>query len=260
MYVTNLQGNTAEFRYEFFPKNDANCNFVLAGDYCPNPTFWLFPQEYKMKNPPLGNYGGNYDEGISIGGWGQIPYSTDAYKAWLAQSCSSLVTGTLTSAVRGGVMGGWAGALAGAASSAASSGLQIGVQDIIQSDFSTAAMPPQSHGSYSPMSQLALGILDFWFIPKHITAEFAKIIDDYFTRFGYACHKLKVPNRSSRPQFNYVKTVGCLIEAAGMVNNNIGLPADDEEAIKKIYDNGITFWKNPANIGNYSVNNAPVST
>ena len=29
----------------------------------------------------------------------------------------------------------------------------------------------------------------------------------------------------------------------------------DIQAIKRCYDSGVTFWKNPANIGDYSVSN-----
>ena len=31
------------------------------------------------------------------------------------------------------------------------------------------------------------------------------------------------------------------------------------DAIKKIMDNGITFWANPANVGRYDLANTPLS-
>ena len=82
-----------------------------------------------------------------------------------------------------------------------------------------------------------------------VTSEYAKIIDDYFTRYGYSTKRLKVPNRNSRPHWNYVKTVGCTVTGS--------IPSDDIRLICSIYDTGITFWKNGSEIGNYSLDNSP---
>ena len=82
-----------------------------------------------------------------------------------------------------------------------------------------------------------------------ISAEYAKIIDDYFDMFGYAKKKKKIPNTSIRPHWNYVKTNGCVLSGNS--------PADDVRKICGIYDNGITFWKNASEIGNYSLDNRP---
>lgn len=259
LYVTNVQGNSAEYRYEFFKRIGQNpaCGFMLVGDFSPNPTFWLAPCNYKGGGY-AGIYDANFDEAISMGGWGQVPYSTDAYKAWLAQSASSLLTGTLSSALRGGMTGGLAGAAIGAASAAGSGAISIGVQDILQSDFPTAAMPPQAHGTFSPLSLLAIHACDFWFHPKHITEEYAHIIDEYFTRYGYACHRIKTPNISARPRWNFVKTRGCTISSSRDSANKRGIPADAEREICSAFDNGITFWKTPDAVGQYSANNDPV--
>ena len=253
LYVSNNQGNAAEYRYEFF--SQSNCGFKLSGDLTPCPTMMLRPMDYKGDH----SLSGNFDEAITVSGWGQVPFATDSYKAWLAQAASSLLTKSVTGAISGAMIGGAAGGVVGAVGTAAVGLGEIGVKQLLQGT-GPMGMPKQAHGNSTSNPLLSLKAIDFFFYNKHITKEYAEIIDSYFTRYGYACHKLKVPNRSSRPQFNFVKTMGCLIEAAGMVNNNIGLPADDEEAIKKIYDNGITFWKNPANIGDYTVSNAPVST
>ena len=83
----------------------------------------------------------------------------------------------------------------------------------------------------------------------HITGDYAKMIDDFFTVFGYAVKRVKVPNTHSRPHWNYVKTVGCV--ATGSV------PADDMRRICDIHDKGITYWKNGSEVGNYSLDNSP---
>ena len=83
-----------------------------------------------------------------------------------------------------------------------------------------------------------------------VSAEYAKVIDDYFDMYGYATRSVKVPNRSARPHWNYVKTNGCVLSG--------NAPADDVRKICSIYDDGITFWKNPSEVGNYSLDNSLV--
>lgn len=80
-----------------------------------------------------------------------------------------------------------------------------------------------------------------------IRPEFAEIIDNYFSCFGYATHLVKVPNVTGRRNWNYVQTVGCTISG--------NVPAEAEDQIIAIYDRGVTFWHNPSTIHNYNANN-----
>lgn len=82
--------------------------------------------------------------------------------------------------------------------------------------------------------------------------EELKIIDDYFSRFGYKVNTLKIPEFNSRTYWNYIKIVD---------GENIGygeIPSKSMETINKICRNGVTIWHNHANIGNYSLNNTIV--
>lgn len=70
-------------------------------------------------------------------------------------------------------------------------------------------------------------------------------IDNYFDRFGYKVGQLKVPNRSTRPMWNYVKTIDAHISATCAETYVRG--------IEKMLDGGVTFWKTAAcAIGDYS--------
>lgn len=80
--------------------------------------------------------------------------------------------------------------------------------------------------------------------------EYLAIVDDYFTQFGYYVHELKTPQYKSRPNHNYLQTLNCDIIA--------DIPQEDCDELRKLFDNGLTVWHNPATFGNYSVNNAPV--
>ena len=59
--------------------------------------------------------------------------------------------------------------------------------------------------------------------------------------------KLDTPNRTASPHYTYIKTIDCEISGS--------LPADTAAKICSIYDNGVTFWRNGNEVGNYSVDN-----
>ena len=84
---------------------------------------------------------------------------------------------------------------------------------------------------------------------RSIKREYAQTVDDFFTMFGYQTNRVKVPNVSSRPCFNYVQTIDINIIGA--------IPNDDMLKLKNIYNSGVTLWKPTATVGDYSGNNAP---
>ena len=80
-----------------------------------------------------------------------------------------------------------------------------------------------------------------------INWQHAKVIDDYFTMYGYAINRCKTPNYFSRPHWNYIKTIDITLEGS--------VPADAMKKICDIYNNGITFWENGDEVGNYALDN-----
>ena len=80
-----------------------------------------------------------------------------------------------------------------------------------------------------------------------VRAEYARRIDEYFSALGYATNRVKIPNITGRRNWNYVKTIGCYIEA--------DIPQADLNEIKSMFDKGITLWHNPATFADYSQNN-----
>ena len=73
-----------------------------------------------------------------------------------------------------------------------------------------------------------------YFVQMSITPYYAKIIDDYFTMYGYQTNRVQNPNRRARTRYTYIKTAGAIIEAE--------FPASIAQAIENIYNNGICFW------------------
>ena len=90
--------------------------------------------------------------------------------------------------------------------------------------------------------------MTFLFYHRHITAQFARIIDEYFDMYGYALHRVAIPNVQARKRWTYVKTIGCAVVGT--------MPADDMRKIQQIFDNGVRFWRNPSEVGNYSLDNS----
>lgn len=77
--------------------------------------------------------------------------------------------------------------------------------------------------------------------------EYIKIIDDFFSMYGYKVNSVKIPNVTGRTNWNYVKTINC---------NILGdIPQNDIQELKTIFDNGVTFWHNPNTFLDYSQTN-----
>lgn len=97
-----------------------------------------------------------------------------------------------------------------------------------------------------------------------IKPEYAKIIDEYFTMYGYKMNSLmgvispsSTNNESKnkrRKYWNYTKTVGCNVEKSV---TTIGCTSDEMTGIAEIYDKGITFWQPYHVIGDYTGDNSP---
>lgn len=231
LHVTNLMGVYMDCKYEHF--STENCEFAITCEMSCNPSAIMYPKFYKGVEY-------NRNEKLTLDGFPQCAYTTDTYKVWLAQNATSSTLSVMSSAMGIGlsaVTGNVAGVVGGA--------MTIG-QTVAKVN-NTASQPPQAHGATGGNTLFTMGEHDFWFMKMSIRREFAEIIDGYFDMYGYATHRVKVPNTNSRPHYNYVKTIN--------VNIVGSVPTYDMVKIKSIYDNGITFWKNGNNVGDYSVNN-----
>lgn len=90
----------------------------------------------------------------------------------------------------------------------------------------------------------------FTFYEMSVRAEVAKVVDDYFSAYGYKVATWKVPNFTGRLNWNYVKL--------NQVNVVADIPQTDLDEIKKILLAGITIWHNPTTFLDYSQSNSIV--
>ena len=239
LYVTNNQGCSAAFPFEYFANNAVE--FVLYGSCAPDPAVLAVPADYKNVTDE------NWDEKMVLKGFPVCSFDVDSFKAWLAQAGSSLAVSNMSAALSSAV-GVGTGNPASALSYASS------VANTLQQVYIHSVQPPQVHGNVSGNVLYSCGQLNFSYCTKYIRPEFVRIIDDYFDKFGYATHRVKVPNVfngnfGNRPHWNFVQTKRCSLSG--------NVPADDMRKIASIYDAGITFWKTASEVGNYSLSNAP---
>ena len=88
---------------------------------------------------------------------------------------------------------------------------------------------------------------NFRFYKMSIRSEYAVIIDEYFSMFGYKVNLVTIPNVTGRANWNYVKTIGANIQG--------DIPESDLNEIKSIFNNGVTIWHNPTTYLDYSQSN-----
>ena len=123
------------------------------------------------------------------------------------------------------------------------------IAGILASREDHSTTPPQAKGGGSSTVMQGLGLKTFWIYQKQIRAQFAKIIDQYFTMYGYAQHCIATPNVDARTRFTYIQTKG---------SNVFGnAPVWAIAGINKIFDNGITFWHDYQGVGNFTYDNPP---
>lgn len=95
---------------------------------------------------------------------------------------------------------------------------------------------------------VASGNNTFHFYKMSIKQEYAKIIDDFFSMFGYKVNEVKIPNITGRQNWNFVKLINPNIEGTE-------IPEFELNEFKAQMENGITFWHNPQTFRDYSQSN-----
>ena len=230
--LTNKRGTTNEVKYEY-SNLAGTLHFKCEGNFSLNPNVIAYPANYKG----LMSY---FDAGVSVGGYPTITWGADGVTEWVNNNLlKTAITAPLTLG-QNKLLYTW--------SKATRLSLSGTVNDVINASSSFLGSG-DVHGGVD--GDVMLGSSEGNYIvarQKFITKQYAQIIDNYFDRFGYATNLTKVPNRNSRPHWNYVKTLGFTFDGA--------VPADSAKKIISIYDNGITFWKNSGEIGDYTLDNS----
>ena len=242
LMVDNNGGNAFDYRYENF--NSETCTFTTVGAITPGCSIKTIPRNYEHVN---------YNHSCSlpamklpIGSW-----NGDVYTNWLTQNSVNIATSVasdLGSIALGGAMLS-SGMMIGGAGSVISG--VTGIAGTMGTIYQHSRIPNQVFGNTNSGDvNYSNGNKNFTAYYRTIKYEYAKIIDEYFSMFGYKVNTVKIPNITGRSQWNFIKTVDC--------NADGNIPQEDLETIKKACNTGITFWHNPANMYNYSLSNTIV--
>lgn len=246
LLVVNNCGQCSVYRWEDWDAIQSaqygKAIFNLTGVFVSTPCALLYPKYYNgMTNA--------YAKGITYSNFPQCAWEGDVYKAWLAQNKTSLQAGVISGAMTAGlaVAGAFIPPLAMLAVPSAIHG-SAQIFNTVAKAKDMEHTPNETRGQVQTDSlNPGMGRVQFDIYSQTIKAPYAKIIDDYFTRYGYATKRNKIPNRNARQHWTYTKTLNCTIKGS--------IPADSARKICDVYNNGITFWNNPAEIGDYSFSN-----
>lgn len=256
-YITmsNNTGENTDYKWELFNhtfNTMPTAEFILSAAVNPDVQVHCYPYNYRK-----GGAENSRELGQTVQDFPRLAWSADSFQEWWNVNKSSfslsMITKVLGTAAATGAAVATGNPLVG---SAAASGVGAIAQSLAQLSGQKSA-PDSQRGSTSGsgilMRERRMG---FTIYDMCITGERAKLIDDFFTMYGYAVKQLKLVNVRSagsnilRPYWNYVKTSNVVVHG-----NNMN--AEAERKIEGIYNKGITFWMQAANVGNYSLNNAP---
>ena len=255
LIVSNNAGQTATYRWEYFSvggNQTKQATFQISGVPVMSPEIMCYPVSYRGLQL-------DYESGLVLTDFPQPPWSEDSFAKWWTQNGSAYITSLVSSAIKTATSIGVAVATKGTVGVTTAVSGVTGIANSIAGLNSSKNTPDQISGQASVSSlRTVQNRVGFKFFDMGVPYDDAKVIDGYFTMFGYAVKQLKVPNIKKvgaklRPHWNYIKTLSCVIHSAA----GKGLPTEDEEAIAKIYDKGITFWSSIGNIGDYSLDNSP---
>lgn len=266
--LDNNSGAQLELRHELFEnvsRISISYGIALNGG---NPILFAYPLNYAGMTEC-------YNCMIQFNQYPKCSYTTDFYKAWLAQNASGM---NLRMAFRGidtaqsigqgvaqigaAVAGGAAGASGGSSMSIAQStgmaasgssgiinaGINLAKEVLsINNEKKVAQLQPDAtkqtagSGANAEMNTCYISLRK-----AYLRKEYLKKIDDYFSAFGYHIGEIIQPDLTSRPCWNYVKILHANI--AGSIEH------DDMVKLRQIFSNGVTIW-HVNDVGNYNLSN-----
>lgn len=265
MVVTNNKGDERTLLWEQSASKSADgrqqIRIQISSAVSPTCEIGARPMNYMGKEV-------NYDEGVLLNDFPMPAWSENTFERWWAINKYQFMYNTVTDAITTTAniatfaMGGGAagGVVAGTklVKSAVSADKPL-TDDLVE--YATRNRAPNKGRGNMSSSGLPIveGRIGFSMYSMGSKPEYIKIVDEYFSMFGYKICRLKIPNIKAaakselRPQWNYIKTTTCIID-------NLNAPADVDEQLQSIYNSGITFWMNPNNVGKYNLDNSPQVT
>ena len=255
LIFTNGNGTNLELNWELFYEKNASgfpiANFEYIHALLPDPTTVAYPAKYR------GNFLNevDFENKCVIKDYPRQCYTEDSYSQWAAQNAEALTLSTF-----GSIMGSVFAMPVGVSNQGNAVRRTIGnvignVMDALAQTQKAKNTPDSTTiQDNSPIINLLCDRFGYCWYDIGVTGEMAEIIDNYFSMYGYAVNSVKTPNiigNQRRSVWNYIKMGDCVMDSNE-------LPASAEEEISNIYKNGITFWEDITQVGNYSLNNTDI--
>lgn len=230
-----MAGSEIAYRYEYF--TDRSPSFQLKQPLYPGGASYIFPIGYQQG---VGNDVFNLENSVTTGAYPTASFGASQFQNYLAQQGPSIAIGLIGDI--GSIVGG-----AYAASPEAITGGVTGIANTVADLYKHALVSQTVKGTQS-VSNLAYEEYIFVRLKNmQIRPEYAKIIDDYLSAFGYKVCRIKQPNITGRSSWNFVKTIDCVIDG--------NAPDYAIKNIRTLFDRGVTLWHNN-DVGNYELNNS----
>ena len=245
LMISNNGGSEVCYAWEEFTGTPSFTDRGILNQGC---DIKLTPSNYKK----TGSLSGGYNWSVSRNKFPTVSWNSDYYLNWQAVNSKYVeVKAGLTGMSWGTNMLGsmLSGNVGGMLS--ATTGLANSVADMSQQIREASMTPDASKGNSNTGDfNYSVGKNCYTAYKMSAKAEYIKVVDDYFTAFGYKVNAFKVPNITGRRYWNYVHTVGANIEG--------DIPQTDMDEIKSLFDRGITIWHDATHYLDYTQNNTIV--
>lgn len=177
-----------------------------------------------------------------LGKFPTFSWSSDSFTNWLTQNAINIASTTISSAVTGGALlaTGQIGAGIGNIAGTIANTIGAGYDALLEGNNA------QGNANGGDVS-FTFDLLRFKITHLRPKIEYIKIIDDYFSMYGYKTNSLKLPNITGRRNWNFVKTINCNLEG--------NIPQLDLQKIKEMFNGGVTLWHNPSTFLDYTQTN-----
>mgnify|MGYP003289501681 CR=1 FL=1 len=261
---TPTNGTNKIFKYEDFENGIPS--FKLVSEINPNPNVYFVPKNFK------GVSGVNVSESAVVSGYPSISWKSDYFSNWLAQNSDIVnlnlerdqfnyelgvakdsanymgkqIQNAMTLNVGGFAMDS-ANLLLDTYGNSVNHDYDI-KQTMAQVQ-KTSMLPNTGNVGGSNATLLGYDLYNQDIFTRYsIKRQFAERIDMYFDMYGYQTNKVKLPNITGRPNWNYVKTIGANIQG--------NIPEEYLNKIKAIFNNGVTLWHTTTYYLDYSRTNS----
>lgn len=269
-YTSIMGMNGTELTIQYEKNRNSVSSFTIDIEQCvpfdPSASAFISVPDYDGTEDGTTDINGEYT--ISCSCSADLSWVYGSYQNWLAQNQEAIhlqehnigiayginqggATAALIAAglVAGGPVG-WAATAAYVGASAINLSNWVRNANNIQAQIEVQKkIPNHVVAGNTDNNLLAIKHLGFIIRSKSLMEDYARSLDAFFDQFGYEVDRLKVPNRTGRPSWNFVKTV-----AANLGGN---IPADRLAVINATLDSGVTFW-HTTDVGNYSLSNGLV--